>query len=663
MLRTSIRSAQSLRSRTLLAAAAAPAAAGRTVSISSKRLYATDPKVTPAIHATTTTTVPPPPAATMAAAAAVAPRKGGFFRKLRNYVLTLSILGALGFGGGVWCSRINDNFHDFFTEYVPYGEQAVLYLEELEFQKRVPTMAQRLGGQQPRDTGSNVRVPAQSGASWRVADSESSRQTGSTAAVAAAAPAPAAAPSTKAEARVISVKPAKDEDVIANVLAKQAASKTAAAAEAAVVRSTDKAKAKKTTTLGYRAPEVDEPSRWPPASPIDPLAVRDATEPVVQDIVHVLNDIITVINADRAADRYGATIGKAKAEVDRIGGKIQAIRAGAEQAAAQQVRARTDGFEKAARELVSRVERAMVAQEAQWRQTVDVELARVRGSYEERLALATARERQLSEERLQNELLEQAVQLTGQFAEELRTRVEAERDGRLGRLRALSDDVAGLERLTAGWTAVVDASERAQQLHVAVDAVRARLSDESATKATTEPFVRELVAVKEIAGGDAAVDAAIASIPPAAYQRGIPSAPAIIDRFRRVAAEVRKAALLPEDAGVASHASSYILSKVLFKRQPAVAPQPVPSATTAAGGGTPTADDVEGILARTQALLEEGNLDGAAREVNGLQGWAKTLSRDWLAEVRKVLEVQQAVDVISAEARLRSLQLEKSHAK
>ena len=56
-------------------------------------------------------------------------------------------------------------------------------------------------------------------------------------------------------------------------------------------------------------------------------------------------------------------------------------------------------------------------------------------------------------------------------------------------------------------------------------------------------------------------------------------------------------------------------------------------------------DDVESILTRTETFLEEGNLDEAAREMNGLKGWAKTLSKDWLGEVRKVLEVQQALDV------------------
>jgi len=33
------------------------------------------------------------------------------------------------------------------------------------------------------------------------------------------------------------------------------------------------------------------------------------------------------------------------------------------------------------------------------------------------------------------------------------------------------------------------------------------------------------------------------------------------------------------------------------------------------------------------------------REVNGLRGWAGVLSRDWVGEGRRCLEVRQAVDV------------------
>jgi len=121
----------------------------------------------------------------------------------------------------------------------------------------------------------------------------------------------------------------------------------------------------------------------------------------------------------------------------------------------------------------------------------------------------------------------------------------------------------------------------------------------------------------------------------------VPAPASLIDRFRRVASEVRKASLLPEDAGLASHAASAVLSRFLFSKK--------------SERGLPQGDDVEATLARTEALLEEGDIDTAAREMNGLQGWAGVLSRDWVAECRRVLEVRQAVDVISIEARLQSL--------
>ena len=95
-----------------------------------------------------------------------------------------------------------------------------------------------------------------------------------------------------------------------------------------------------------------------------------------------------------------------------------------------------------------------------------------------------------------------------------------------------------------------------------------------------------------------------------------------------VASEVRKASLLPEDAGIASHAASVVLSKVTFKKD-AIA----------------DSNDVESILTRTEHLLEQGNIDAAAREMNGLQGWAKILSKDWMGDVRRVLEVRQALEV------------------
>ncbi|EEY21134.1 conserved hypothetical protein [Verticillium alfalfae VaMs.102] len=385
--------------------------------------------------------------------------------------------------------------------------------------------------------------------------------------------------------------------------------------------------AKAQSTEAFRAPEVNEPSRLPPIAPIDPLKVNDAMEPLVQDLVHMLNDIITVVNADKAQGRYGATIDKAKSELNKVGGKVKDVRGEVEKKAAEEVRQRINDFDAAADALVKRVEAAMAAQEANWRGEFEEEMKRVKNSYDERVKVLLEREKQLGHQRLENSLLEQALALKKEFTGEVRKRVEDERDGRLGKLNDLSAAVANLEKLTVGWNDVVDTNQRTQQLHVAVEA---------------------LVALKEIAADDAVVNAAIASINPSAYQRGLSTSAQLVDRFRTVAGESARLRCCPTTR----------------RRQPRLGAGPSARSCSKSRGfaigddGLATGDDVESILTRTQTYLEEGDLDAAAREMNGLQGWAKTLSKDWLGEVRKVLEVQQALDVISTEARLQSLRVE-----
>ncbi|OTB05689.1 hypothetical protein M426DRAFT_319677 [Hypoxylon sp. CI-4A] len=666
MLRTSLRSVRAVGSRPVVATAARqwqPAiarSAGRRFYADDKKPSINDP--TPAKIPTSETTTaassdppalkrdskvesatidakevphtpPPPPPATKAESkpspppAAPVRKKKGFFRRLRNYILTLVFLGTVTFGGGVWYSRISDNFHDFFTEYVPFGEQAVLYFEELDYKKRYPG-GLTIGGSRAKDNDAKVKISPQSGASWRVADAgePQGRQSSAVQDIKAGKSAAATKSDKKDAAKPKEKKPTEPPTPA-----------PAAASQAVEKQTPVKAEVTKKDKTDFVAPEVDEPSRFPPAAPIDPLKVNDADVPVVQDLVKMLNDIITVVNADNADARFSSTIGKAKNELDRVGSKIRELKAQVEKEAASQVASKVKDFEGAATELVRRVETAMDAQEREWRAEFEEEMKRIQTAYDSRIRTEIEREKKVNEEKLNNQLIEQAVQLKRQFLKDIKARVEEERNGRLGKLEQLSSAVKELESLTTGWNDVVDTNLKTQQLHVAVEAVRASLHDTEHPR----PFVRELVALKEIATEDPVVNAAIGSINPSAYQRGIATPSQLIDRFRRVAFEVRKASLLPEDAGVASHASSWVLSKVLFKKH-----------------GLAAGNDVESVLTRTQTYLEEGDLDAAAREMNGLQGWAKTLSRDWLSEVRKVLEVQQALEVISTEARLQSLRVE-----
>ena len=601
-------------------------------------------------------------------------------RRFRNFVLYLTVFTGLSFAGGVWYSLVSDNFHDFFTEYIPFGEDAVLYFEEREFRKRFPRATSPTNRPTtPRDTGSKVTIPSKSGLSWKISEDESAgsdlgKKGRHMSALEEKKPVPSVEDAQTAPADVTSAEKIKAVE----------AAKTDAPPASATTPSTIKANASealpkvehpmkaeaapksdfpppagssaktealpkidsapKPSTLSahsskkepnklkeslqgpIKSPEVDEPSVFVPITRIDALQINNANEPLVQDLVKILNDIITVVNADNSNGKFNSTISKAKSELAGVGKRILDLKTAERTAAEQKIKATQGEFDKAAKELVRRLEDEMRDQEARWKDEFESEREKISQSYEERLKSEVERAKHLSEKRVNNQLLEQAITLKKQFTTDVRDRVETEREGRLSKLSELANSVNELEKLTTDWNSVIDANLKTQHLQVAVEAVRAGLEQADRPR----PFIKELAALKEIAADDSVVNSAIASINPTAYQLGVPTSAQLIDRFRRVASEVRKASLLPEDAGLASHAASVILSKVLFKKQ-----------------GRAVGDDVESVLTRTETLLEEGNLDEAAREMNTLTGWAKTLSGDWLGEVRRTLEVRQALDVSS----------------
>ncbi|MCJ1467708.1 Formation of crista junctions protein 1 [Pseudocyphellaria aurata] len=565
---------------------------------------------------------PPPPSK----------RKRG---RLFRFVRFLIILGGLSFAGGTYYSLLSDNFHDFFTEYIPFGEDAVLYFEEREFRKRFPSLTNPTRRPPPPDSGNRITIPSKSGVSWKISE-EGNQGDGRK-------PKPAVenaqrAPSTATPAeKTTAVEKAKTDASTAPSKPQSAGEKPKAdppkepekPAQKAASISSEAHKNEST-----RAPEVNEPSRAKPIPRIDPLNIKDADEPLVQDLVKIVNDIILVVNSDNASGKYSSTIGKAKSALANVGQRILALKQAEKQAADQKIKSTQLDFDNAAKELVRRLEEEMKDQESRWRDEFESERETLSKSYQERLDVEVNRLEQLSEQRLRNQLLEQAIEMKKSFISDVQERVETERDGRLSKLSDLSSSINELEGLTSQWNSVLNANLKTQRLQVAVEAVRASLDHANRPR----PFVHELAALKELGEGNPVVNAAIASINPTAYQRGVPTSAQLIDRFRRVAAEVRKASLLPEDAGLAAHAASLVLSRFMFKKK-----------------GRAVGDDVESVLTRTEVLLEEGDLDGAAREMNGLDGWAKQLSRDWIGEARRVLEVRQAVEVIGAEVRLQGL--------
>jgi mitofilin len=523
-------------------------------------------------------------------------------RRFRRFLLTLIVLSALGYAGGVYYALKSDNFHDFFTEYIPGGEDAVSYFEEREFRKRFPPRPVE-SKNWPQLRGENkVTIGKSSGLSAKPSDESDlgskGRHNGA-----------------QAEPKAQPVAAAKEK---------------AQEAKETVKDATQSAK-KAVTQAAPAAPAASQPA----VSTVDHVNVAEATEPVVQELVKMVNNIITAVNASSEAGKLSTTVRSAKDDLQKIIGEISTLKEVAAHDAKTQVQNAHMEFDGAAKELVRRLEAEMRETESKWRDEYESERERLSNTYQQRLNAELEAARRVAEEKNKNALLEQEINLQKNFSKSVKAKIEEERDGRLSKLDELATSVAELEKLSSDWSEVVDANLATQHLHVALESVRnAVLHSEHPT-----PFINELVALKEVSKGNDVVNAAIGSINPAAYQRGIPTPANLIDRFRRVASEVRKASLLPEDAGVASHAASAVLSKMMFTKK--------------GERGLPNGDDVEATLARTEVLLEEGDLESATREMNGLKGWAGVLSRDWVAETRRVLEVRQAVDV--------SVSLEKSN--
>lgn len=560
---------------------------------------------------------PPPLPPSSPSREPVVPKKK---HRIRNALLLFTTLTGLSFAGGVYYSLKSDNFHDFFTEYIPFGEEAVLYFEDREFRKRFPNALARVG---PKREDVKVTIPQRSGATWKIYEPEDTRP--KTTDLGAIGPhiKSTGPPPTKpkpvekhVEAKIVPNEPVKPKAVDEKPIPVPTGPAKVGAAQKAV---SDKVPEKPAPTLARK---------------IAPLEVSEDADPAIKDLAKIVNSIIALANDPKDANVFDSAVTKAKTELERLNNVISGTKKEAQDVVAQKLHEQELEFAKVAQGILSRVDQEAEQIGRHYQEELERIKENIGDAYREKLKTELDRTAQVSEQRTQNELLEQAIEMKRRFIKEIKERVEEERNGRLGKLKELAETIKELEAVTSKWADVVENNFKTQQLHVAVEAVRNVVEDPLQPR----PFIRELAALKEVAQNDEVVRAAIASINPKAYQRGVSSHAQLTDRFRSVREEVRKAALLPEDAGVAGHASSWLLSKILFKKS-----------------GLAIGEDVESILTRTETYLEEGDLDNAAREMNQLTGWAKALARDWLREARLLLEVKQAIDVIGVQARLQAL--------
>ena len=408
-------------------------------------------------------------------------------RRFRRFLLSLITLLGLSYAGGVYYSLVSDNFHDFFTEYIPFGEDAVAYFEEREFKRRFPARLPPPRLHPSLADEPKVTIASKSGMSVRPAatDDHSGHDISSLRGRHMSAIEEVekdVKPSKEARGKVAETKKKdatekindagtklKSESKAAKDAVKKAAEKVKDTGRKMVPGDGKKPSQDEQPKKATKAKEVVTTDKSPPVQAvptIDHLKVKDAEEPAVQDLVKMLNDIITVINADKASRKYSSTISNAKDRLNKIIQEISTLKATEKHVAEEEIKTMHQQFDNGAKELASRLEREMRDQEIRWKEEYESEREKLIHNYEDRLKAELEAAKQLHERQAQNTLKEQQISQIRQFSQMVHDTVEQERGGRLSKLSELEKSVHDLEQLTAQSSSVIDKTLQTQHLLV-----------------------------------------------------------------------------------------------------------------------------------------------------------------------------------------------------
>lgn len=411
---------------------------------------------------------------------------------------------------------------------------------------------------------------------------------------------------------------------------------------------------------GYTVKKATSPTAVPggpkPAPPPLPLVAPtvsqlSSSEPVlgqlastIDNLAKYLNDSPTVVGDKGARE----VLNTATLDLKSLGNRLNEVKEEERKKLETQIEAKTREYSssllQAERELVERLEK----QEDDWKAAFESERKTLVDAYRQKLDGELAVQKELIEQRLQEEVVAQGVEMQRKWLRDVKERVETERAGRLGKIETLQTDIEQLSKTTLENSSWLDDNREVNKLWTALRAAwDASLDGRDAT-----PFFREFAAVRNVAaksptnastpGSDASestIEVALASIPANIQESGVETFPTLAAWFTdRLVPKIRKASLLPINGGFITYLTSAAASSLLFQKI-----------------GFVQGGDVISTLSRAEWHLSHKDLDSAAREVNQLVGWPKILARDWLEAARRHLEVRQALQIVEAEAGLASL--------
>ncbi|KAJ7238589.1 mitochondrial inner membrane protein Mitofilin [Mycena haematopus] len=389
-------------------------------------------------------------------------------------------------------------------------------------------------------------------------------------------------------------------------------------------------------------PKKPEPTAETPRLPLlsPALSSISASEPIIAHLAGTIDDLTAYVESNPAnTAKAAAVLQTAKSDLTALATRIEKVREDERAELETRLDEQTREYTVKLMDLEMEAQDKLDGQEQEFRRYFDEERARLTQAYREKLENELRTQTELINERLKEEVIAQGIELQRRWIREIKVRVEEERGGRLAKIDELSANLKRLERVALDNSTYLDENIR---IHALWTALRA-LSSSALTSPVRKPFREELRVVRHISAAreDPVAAAALESLEGSDVPDvGVEPLADLTTWFtNEVAPKVSHVALVPEEnAGLLSHLASRAFAGLQFKRH-----------------GLVSGDDVLSVLARAEYYLNEKDLDSAARELNQLKGTAKLLLHDWLEAARRRLEVQQALEVVQAQATLTAL--------
>ena len=403
--------------------------------------------------------------------------------------------------------------------------------------------------------------------------------------------------------------------------------------------------------------------RLPLLAPAISQLASTASEPVISQLAATIDDLAQLLRDAPKTNTFQAkdVLNLARADLEALTKRLEDVKKREAERVDRTLEAQKKRFEEDMRRKEAEVTSELSKKDKEWKGNLEEERAAQAKKYEQELKQELETQSEIINERLREEVIAQGVELQRRWMRDIKARVEEERGGRLAKLDELATQVQHLENVAKKNQQDQDQSGRVNTLLASVRALQTILDARALETGSSEDDAKQLVAGKKpfreelrrleanasnvdessAGSGSEVVHAALgflreSSVPDEGVDSFLTLSTWFVDK---VSPAVLRTALLPEHAGVLSHATSSLFAPLLFKKRAA----------------SDDSDDVPSILARAEHALQREDLDLAAREVNQLKGWGKILAQDWLEAARKRLEAKQALDVVAAEARYKSL--------